>query len=225
MDLKQLILLPFCLLLSTCLMAQGFEGVVTAEHYNASADSRSQIKWELAPGKVALTMIMKGEQGEYTTTFIARKGSNKLHVLSATPNGKKLHHPIPVQEITPTKNFPDASSFEVREQDQSKTIAGYNCTKVAAQSPESKTIAWVAKGIDFPFYKYAEFFKSDYNLAILSQLQIKGIPLQSVTTSNRGLIIESVEVQKVQEKSLAPSVFEVPNGYKTVDKATVKGRK
>lgn len=203
------------------LMAQQFEGEINADYYQGKTDTRTDITWYLAPGKVALKMVMTSEKGEYTTKFIARKGSQKLHVLSKMPNGKKLHHEIATSEISSPDNFPQLSSFNAQVQEETKNKAGYSCTKVVGESPESKTIAWMAKDIDFPFYEYADYFKSDYNLALLADIQTNGFPLQSVTTNNRGLVIESIEVKDVNKRDLEPTLFEVPADYKTVDKSNI----
>lgn len=224
MLVRQVIVTLLASFLSLSLMGQTFEGVISGEYYSAENDSRMEIEWYLASGNVALKMIMDSEKGRYITTFIARQESQQMDVLSKTPQGTKLHHPIPLKEVKSSENFPAKSSFEVRQQGESKTISGRSCKKIVAESPESKTIAWLAKTINFPFYQYADYFKSDYNLALLSQLSINGFPLQSVTTSNRGLIIESWEAKAIQKKSLSPSVFEVPADYKTVEQGVVKGR-
>jgi hypothetical protein len=202
-------------------MAQQFEGVIKAEYYQGKTDSRSDITWYLAPGKIALNMVMSSQNGNYTATFIARQGSNELDVLSQTPDGKKLHHAIPASDISSPEHFPSYGSFEAQLQDETKNQAGYRTTKVVGESDESKTIAWVAKDIDFPFYQYADYFKSDYNIALLADIQMNGFPLQSVTTNNRGLIIESIEVEDVTERNLDPSVFKVPADYKTVEKSNI----
>ncbi len=218
---KNLSLILCILLMGSTLIAQGFEGVIKAEYYNAQNDSRSTVKWYIAEGKVALQMIMQSDRGKYVSTFIAQKSSQNLDILSKTPDGKKLHHSIPTSEVSKPDQFPSVSDFEVMQKDETQTIQGYQCTKIAGESSSSKTIAWIAKGIDFPFYQYADYFKSDYNLALLSRLQINGFPLQSVTTDNRGMITEKVEVEEIQKKNLDPSVFQVPSDYKTVEKSQI----
>lgn len=221
MALKKWTLLFAGLLMSSSLMAQQFEGVIQAEYYQGKTDSRSDITWYLAPGKIALKMVMTSQNGEYSTTFIARKGSNELHILSHTPNGEKLHHAIPTSEMSKPDHFPSYGSFEAQEQDETKNQAGHRTTKVVGESDKSKTITWVAKDIDFPYYQYSDYFKSDYNIAILADIKMNGFPLQSVTTNNRGLIIESIEVEDVNKRDLDPSVFKVPADYKTVEKGDI----
>lgn len=111
-------------------------------------------------------------------------------------------------------------SMKVTPTDETKEIAGYTCKKLIVSFMMMNTEYWVSK--DVPGYKYYKKLGKKGAAVVAGnpmQEQMKGMmdkmdgfPVKTVTKMMGGS--NTMTLQKISEKSLNKSLFEVPKGYK-----------
>ena len=171
--------------ITSLLSAQSFEGTVHLNHVSEGQEYESI--WSIKNNQVALELILNSEKGQYRPRFIPDLSKSELLIITKTPS-EEFEHRQAISEIKTPEEF-ELSGFQATLKEETKTIKGYECQLVEARTNNTITEIWVAKAIPVNFNAYKDYFKADYALLALMQLNLKGFPIQYETKSATGSAI------------------------------------
>ncbi len=100
-----------------------------------------------------------------------------------------------------------------------ETIKGYNCEHIKLTSTTEKLDLWVTRDLgDFSTFRILQTQNPHLsNTALAKTLKnegVEGFPVKIVQKNNGGTT--TMDLRTIQPKSLSPSLFEVPAGYRKV---------
>lgn len=184
--------------------AGSFQGIVSYEM--TSGDKTTNLDYYIKGHKVRLIMKINGKDQASIVDWDAMKiyvlmDKNKMYMTTDMPNPEK---------ISADKNgkFSDTGETE--------KILGHTCEKYIYTRDNWNTETWLAKGMG-----YFSSSVSGQNGSEASWLQLakaKGLfPLKSITKDKDGKIKSTMTATQVQAQSLADSLFQVPQGYKSMN--------
>jgi hypothetical protein len=209
--------IPLLVLLISVSAAFAGKGLTVTQRYTTAVGGQNvSVTWYVSGNKCKMKMLFSDKDVNTTTYFIPDLAAGKMLSYSdaAVPAGtSKAYFTLPVQSIR-GKN---AVVLTVEKTGEVKEIAGVKCEKVVAKTANTITEMWVTKDFDADYFKFAPFFKNSYELSALSQGNIKGFPVQSVTKDASGTIISSYEALSVTTTDIADTEFAVPAEYKSAE--------
>lgn len=118
-----------------------------------------------------------------------------------------------------------ADSIQIIPTDETMTVAGYDCRKYEVQFMMATGVYWVTKDIR----GYKELSRLTMNIAkafeqnpMMKQMnvmgmmdQMDGFPIKTIMNVMGGTI--TTTLKSIEERSIDPSMFEVPKGYTLIE--------
>jgi hypothetical protein len=191
--------------------AMAFDGKVKMKYYSAAIPAASMsATWYISGERLKLKLDFSSKEGQTETFFIPQK--EKAILLSYTIAAKdKVYYEIPAASIEPQKDMA-AKRLTVKATGEKKKINGITCEKITAKSDNAVLEMWVAPW-DIKAYAYQAYFRSNLEFQALSEIEMSGFPLESVTKDLSGKIISSFSLESLAEGALNASEFSAPEGY------------
>ncbi|MBN8701555.1 MAG: DUF4412 domain-containing protein [Bacteroidetes bacterium] len=198
----------FCLLISTSISAQGFEGTIEFKK-QTEVDTSNYMYY------VKGSMIRVDEVGaKYENTEGSFLIDTKAEKITAVSHQRKSYFDQPVKKYAGT-----ATNFEIIKTKNTKVLHNYKCTEyIVKNKAENTQVAyWMAPG-GFGFF--SSFMKVLNRKEKISQyyLRLTGtdgmFPFLAIESSLSGTEIGRLEVTKIQKKVLDDGKFQIPTGYK-----------
>ncbi len=216
--MKKIFSILFAVLVSTGLFAS--KGMVITQSYTdaSNKDAKITVTWYVSQSQCKMSMAYADGKLNSTTFFIP-DGTSLLTYSDGTAPGaaQKNYFSIPVQNINGSNSI---SRVNVTNTGETKTLGGILCEKVIIKTNKSTTEMWITRDFKPDFYKFSPFFQNSIELMGLSQEGLQGVPLESVTKDNGGVIISSYTLVSAQSTELGTGDFVVPSGYKNADETT-----
>ena len=218
--MKKIFSILFAVAVSTGLFAS--QGMVITQTYTDASNSQAKITvtWYISQTQCKLEMAYADGKVNSTTYFIPDAASASLLTYSdgAAPGaGQKNYFTIPVQNI---KGNADVSRVNVTHTGETKTLGGILCEKVIIKTNRSTTEMWLTKDFKPDFYKFSPYFQSSIELLGLNQDGLQGVPLESVTKDNGGVVISSYTFVSARNAELSAGDFTVPAEFKSAEGIT-----
>lgn len=205
-------LLIFCAAIISLGNLFAFEGVVTVNYVSEETGNLPmEMKWYM-DGEKLLVEILTEVEGEQETLFILPNlGSGMLYMYNENPaeNGKNFYTEVPVSGIEGGADI----AFNAQKTGRTNEVAGMNCQHITANGEGLDVNMWYAPEIDFPLFKYADFFKTNYELPVLKALNINVFPMEARTEDAYGDPVSAFKVIAVEEGEVEDSLFSLPAGY------------
>lgn len=198
-----------------CISLHAFNGEITLNYtsFNGGDFKIERVLWTFADSNAKMTLSMQNiDNGvQSVSSFIPDLQSTDLLIYSNLPSGDgKLHYySVDVNKIQAER----PNDYRIEKSIETKSIAGYMCTKYIIYGAGTTTETWVTDQIDVPFYSFAPYFKSNTEMQGLAQQKIIGFPMESKTMSAAGNILFQYTVSSVKPKAVEASEFLIPAGY------------
>jgi len=194
-------------------------GLSTAQSYKnlsieqnvKNSEFSGTFKWYIKGNKLAFDMSYVHEGVKRETRFIPNLSKNEFILLTLSINMKSY---INIADIKPASDFGMIRNIK---EDGEAIVSGINCKKIIIEATNSITECFIDTSIDFAYYNYEAFFKSDYAVQALAQLKLKGFPISIITKDLEGNVINTVTTTNIQPNSVSDNIFEVGNQYKTFE--------
>jgi hypothetical protein len=210
--MKKIFSILFAVVVSTGLFAS--KGMVITQTYTdaANRDAKITVTWYVSQTQCKMSMAYADGKVNSTTFFIP-DGANLLTYSDGIAPGaaQKNYFSIPVQSITGNS---DISRVTVTHSGETKTLGGVLCEKVIIKTNKTLTEMWLTSDFKPDFYKFSPFFQNSIELMGLNQEALQGVPLESVTKDNGGVVIGSYTLVSAQSTELGTGDFMVPSDYK-----------
>ncbi len=190
--------------------------VVTQKYTDANVKANVTVTWYVTESSCKMKMEFADGKVNSMSWFIPDFGTNQLLTYAegeVPANAKKSYFAIPIAGIKAAKSAA-ASAFKIERTGETKTIGGFNCEKIMANSGSTITEMWVTKDFKASFYKASSFFANSYELNALSSGNIAGVPLESTTKDLNGKVINAYSFVSASNTSLSVTDFIVPAEYK-----------
>jgi hypothetical protein len=212
--MKNIVSIILMLTISTGLFAG--KGLVVTQKYTDPAHKGATISvtWYVTETQCKMQMAYKDDKMNTTSYFIPDVANNRLLTFSdgAAPGApQKTYYTVPVQDIAGDH---EGGVVTVTQTGETKTIGGMLCQKVVVKTGASTTEMWITKDFKSDFYKFHAYFESSYELMGLSEKQLQGVPLESVTKDSGGNVINAYEFVSEKQSDLSATDFTVPADYK-----------
>jgi len=189
-----------------------FEGEVDMKMTHADSDKTMMIQYFVKGHKMRTQMESKegmvgGIFDWQTHEMIILMDSQKMYMVS------DLH---PEQFV-----YGKDHHFKITKTGETQEILGYTCREYDYESDNGKGKVWLAPGIGSwwgtEMAAQANKLPPDQRAMVGMVVAQKLFPMKSETMDQSGNAKAEMEVVKVDKKSLDPSLFEVPEGYKKLD--------
>ncbi len=192
-----------------------FEGILVSK--NASTDETGNSQ------EYAMTMWIKkdkarvettGAPGMLAATMIYRNDKKIVWMLSDQDSSYfEINNDTPAQEL---QSVAKQDKYSVKRTGKKKKILGYSTEQILMTRGDAKTELWgskqlgrIAKAIETAFgAEYAQ--NADGWTDEVARMGI--FPMKAATTVD-GHVVESQEITRIDERSLADSLFQIPSGY------------
>lgn len=204
------------LFLIACFFSLGhvfaFEGVVTVSYVSEETGNLPmEMKWYMDGEKLMVEILTEVEGKEEKLYLLPQMSNNTLCMFNENPaeNGKNFYTEVPVDGITGGSDI----AFNAQKTGKTKEVEGQNCQHITASGGGLEVDMWYAPEIDFPLYKFTDFFKTNYELPVLKALSLNGFPMQARTEDAYGDPVSSFKVLSVEETEVEDSLFSIPAGY------------
>lgn len=217
--MKKIFSIVFAVAISSGLFAT--QGMVITQTYTDAAhkDATITVTWYVSQGQCKMKMAYADSKVNNNNYFIPDMAAGKLLAYSdgVAPGGQKSYYTIPVQNIKPDA---EVARVNVTRPGETKTLAGILCELVVIKTNKGTTEMWVTKNFKPDFYKFAPYFQNSVELLGLDQEGMQGVPLESVTKDNGGVVISSYTLVSAVSTELSTDEFTVPSDYKGTDATT-----
>jgi len=213
--MKKLLIVSILLLSYALVIAQNVNNV-TIETKVKNEGFDGTMTWYLKDGKIALDILFQHEGTSYESRLIPDLNKGLLNILTHT-GGIKLHTVTEISNIEPAKNF-DRNIIDIEDKGNVE-FSGIMCKKLIIRTAATITECYIDPSINFSYYSYESFFKSDHALLALKDLRMKGFPLYLKTTDLEGRIINSVETTNIRANSVSDDIFKIGSGYMSIEES------
>jgi hypothetical protein len=210
----QLSILFFITTLLSSLSAFAFEGIIKVNYHTYQGSEKLQdCQWMFKDKSCKFSITLQGEKEAVKTDIIPRMSDKHLLIYNTTPaaDGKHYYASVDVKNVQPDPTF-TFSSISVESLKDTMTLHGLLCKKYVIRTNRSTTEMWLSLS-DIPFYQYAAFFPSNFELAGLAKAGISGFPMKSITHDLGGNVLADFEVTEIIREALPDAAFSVPSGY------------
>lgn len=204
-------------LLTIPAIASAFEGVVSTTYVSEETGNLPmEMIWFMDGENLLLEVKMEVDGKTESLFMLPNLSSGALYMYSETPaeNGKNFYTEVSAEDISGGSD----ATFSSRLGSQKKVINERECIALSSTGDQMVIKMWLDKSVDFPLYKFADFFKTNYDIPALKAISQVGFPMESVTKDHYGNTIALFQVTEVEEKSLEDQMFQLPQGYVPADK-------
>ncbi|MEO6903720.1 MAG: DUF4412 domain-containing protein [Bacteroidia bacterium] len=200
------------IVLCSSMHAQSFEG--TIEIKKSTPIDTSIYVYYVSNNHVRIDEI-GNRSNKVEGSFIMDLDAKTIKTLN---HSRKLYMDQPSPAVTEIKG-----KCEVKKMRSIKNIQGYKCAEYIVTNPEENTMIsyWIADG-KFSFFEKMLRQLNRKDKSSIYYLQIENIknmsPMLSTQKTLDGKNEVVLEVTKIVEKKIVPSMFEIPKGYNKFDK-------
>jgi uncharacterized protein DUF4412 len=212
----------------TIASAQSFEGSYLVHIENTQKKNTADMQITMKGDKSCMEMISAQNAGKFKTIF--DKKEQTMTILTEKDGANKM---------AMVRKMPDANELKDKEKsgkeakitvtNETKTIEGYNCKKVIAESDESTTEMWVTDELGLT---YSDMFgmmhrgrgpASGMAMNMQNYKDVKGVPLE-MHTRNKNKTDEdtTILVKNIKKGNVDASVFDI-SGYQVMDMSKMGG--
>ena len=212
--------------LNSSLSAQNFEGSYLMHVENVKQKKTAEMQFSFKGDKTCMEMITMKNAGKLRTIFDKKEQTMTILVDKDGTN-----------KIAMVRKMPDASEMESKEgtdpkitvTNETKTIEGYTCKKVIAESDGSTTEMWITNELGLT---YSDMFgmmsagrgpASNMSMNMHNYKDVKGIPLEmhvSNKTKPDGDTI--ITIKNIKKSAVDASLFDT-TGYQMMDMSKMGG--
>jgi hypothetical protein len=205
---------------TTFLKAQNFEGSYKIHIENALKKTNGDMQITMKGDKSAMEILTAPNAGKVKTIFDKKEKTMTILVDKDGTNKMAMVQKMPDASATEGTSAKDA---KITVTNETKTIDGYNCKKVIAESDESTTTMWVSEE---PGLTYADMFAmmsmgrgpaSNISSNMKNYKDVKGIPLEmNIKSKNTAEGETVITLKNIKKETVNPSVFDT-TGYQVMD--------
>lgn len=189
--------------------------VVTQKYTDANVKADMTVTWYVSQSSCKMKMTFNDAKVNTVNWFFPDVVNSQLLTYGEGPvpaGVQKAYYAIPVKNIQADKSI-EVSRIKVERTAETKTMAGMNCEKILVKTNRTITEMWVTKDFKADYYKFYAFFQNSTELMGLSEEQIQGFPLASVTKDLSGKLISSAELISATPTEFTDADFKVPSDY------------
>ncbi|MBL4593717.1 MAG: DUF4412 domain-containing protein [Flavobacteriales bacterium] len=208
MNFLKPITLTLCLIITTIIMAQNFEG--TIEFTKKNHYDETKYIYYVTSSMVRIDELKK--DGTVSGTMLIDLKTKKV---TAINHDRKLH-----MNIKSKPSVKDLSKCETFKTSEKKKILGYNCVKWTVTNKDMKTKAeyWVIDNGNYFFFKslLSALNRKDKEALFFMQIPENAgfFPIVGKTTGLDGKLKSKLETTKMTKKKIDANKFKIPTGYK-----------
>ncbi len=204
--MKSLLTFLLAIILSTGLMAQGFEGTI---EFKMTKKGRTTTYIYYVQGDL-VRLEEYGSKKTITDLAIINLKEEKVYMLSPERKSYMI--------LNTTRSTKDMSKTKVEMTNESRTILGKPCKRWKISNTDLNAIVtyWVTKGnYDFFVKLLGTLRRKDYNSLFYQQVPaaVGYFPMVSVWTDINGVEYERLEVTKIDQRVLRGNFFSIPTEY------------
>lgn len=205
----------FLLIFSSGLFAQDVS--FNMEITNGKSTEPMVMKVVSSGSKIAMIPQIQGDQG--SMKIVLDNAANKQYVLM-DHSGQKMAMVVDPFEA---EKFADKASAEpkITKTNETRTIDGYKCTKIIAETDEVKSDIWLTQDSGLSYSELYKIFNSrkgtpgaDKTLPALQG--VKGFPIEIVSREKNKTDDITVRIRKISRDKIDPAFFST-DGYKMMD--------
>ena len=199
--------LTLCLIITTVIMAQSFEG--TIEFTKKNYFDETKYIYYITTKKVRIDELKK--DGEISGTMFIDLKSKKV---TAINHDRKLH-----MNIESKPSVKDLSNSEIFKTTEKKNILGYNCVKWTVRNPDfkSKATYWVIEKGNYFFFKdlLTALNRKDKEALYFMQIPENAgfFPIIGEEKGFDGKLKSKLETTKMTRQKINPNKFKIPADY------------
>jgi len=199
--------LVITLIVTTFIMAQGFEG--TLEFTRKNYFDETKYIYYITSSNVRIDEL--NDEGKVNGTMLVDLKTKKV---IAVNHDRKLH-----MEIKSKKSVKDLSKSEIFKTTEKKTILGKKCTKWTVSNPDYKSKAeyWVIDKGDYFFFKELLTALNRKDKIALYWMQIPEntgfFPIIGEEKGFDGKLKSKLQTTKMTKKKVPAAQFKIPAGY------------
>src|SRR6185436_8204291 len=162
--------------------AQNFEGSYLMHIENAQKKHTADMQISIKGDKSSMEMMTAPNAGKVRTIF--DKKEQTMTILTEKDGGNKMAMVRKMPDANETMGNKEGKEAKITVTNETKTIEGYNCKKVIAESYESTTEMWVTDDLGLT---YADMFSmmnrgrgpaSNMGSGMQNYKDVKGLPLE-----------------------------------------------
>lgn len=208
MNFLKSITISFCLIITTVLMAQSFEG--TIEFTRKNHFDETKYIYYITSSNVRIDELDKDLK--ITGTMLIDLKTKKVIAIN---HDRKLH-----MEIKSKPSVKDLSKSEIFKTTEKKKILGHNCVKWTVSNPDYKSKAeyWVIEDGSYFFFKDLLTALNRKDKVALYWMQIPEnagfFPIIGEEKGFDGKLKSKLSATKMTKKKVDASKFKLPSGYK-----------
>ncbi len=208
------LLTAICLMFPFYSLAQDLN--FTMEIVSAKSKSPVLMKVSSSQSMVAIEPQFDGSQG--TMRVLIDNNANKQFMLMEH-NGQKMAMSIPASEIEKAGEKTNEPKITVTK--DVKTINGYKCTRIIAETQETISDVWVTSESGLNYSDLYKIFSSSKGHSgasrSLPQLKnVKGFPIEIISTDKTKDESVTVRIKNINRAKPDPEIFSM-DGFKVMD--------
>lgn len=184
------------------LTAQNFEGIIYYEIPQMTQQGMDEMPYMIKDSKAR----MEFGQGQQKGAMILLPEQSKMVIIIEAMKGYMSMNTDEDQH-----EMDDYSEGDAHKTGETKTIANRQCEVWRIESPESTVEACMAKGLG-TFMMPKSPMGNDNAPAWAKELMEGSMPLEVVEIENGNRSLR-MRATKIEEKTLSPDLFEIPEGY------------
>jgi hypothetical protein len=197
----------FCLLATSMMMGQNFEGIIEFSRKNYFDETK--YIYYVSSSMVRIDELDK--EGEVNGTMLVNLKSKEV---TAINHERKLH-----MEIKSKPSVKDLSKSEIFKTNEKKEVLGHSCVKWTVSNPDFKSKAeyWVVEKADYFFFKELLTALNRKDKVALYFMQIPEntgyFPIIGEEKGLDGKLKSRLETTKLIRTKVSASKFKIPEGY------------
>jgi hypothetical protein len=214
---------------SAAVKAQNFEGSYLMSIETPQKKSTAEMQITFKGDKSCMEMLTAQNAGKLKTIF--DKKEQTMTILVDKDGTNKVAMVRKMSDASEMENNKGGKEPKITVTDETKTIEGYNCKKVIAESDESTTEMWVTDELGLTYTDMFGMMRSgrgpasNMSMSMHNYKDVKGIPLE-MHVSNKAKPDENtvITIKNIKKGTVDASIFDT-TGYQVMDMGSMGGGK
>lgn len=189
--MKLINVLSVLLLMTSQIMAQSFEGVITMNTTNEEMKEKATVAWYL-----------KGERSRMDISSSA-DGHNSEYAIILDSKGMAMVAEGHVTPIASATMKSDMATLELVSEKEGVTMNGYACKQAVYSDGVNQTTYWLTEGVKISFDDIPAVLKRN-----MPQIPSKGFPVRMEKRNKEGKVVLSQDVVSIVSSKVDDSKFD-----------------
>ena len=207
LSLSGLVLSIICFIgMPTTTTAQDFEGIIYFEMADLATQGMGEMPYMVKGDKGRMEINHQGQK----TAMLMLPGKSKMVMIIGQMNG---YIEMDLNNTIGNNEMDEASEVEMTNTGKTKTIAGKSCEVWRMESKDGTFETCMAKGMGTFMMPQTQMQRGKAPAWAQKFAEEGSMPLEIVEIKNGNRTVQ-MKATKIEEKSLADDLFEIPEGYR-----------